>query len=85
MKWALQSFHCLLSICLCHVFLGGRFGYFLYFSARGGVRGSSRRQECGGGVRCFSENPRRGGGFQEGEGPRGREGGTGDFFGGGGG
>ena len=35
--------------------LGGRFGYFLFFSARGGGRGSPRRQEGGG--RFFIENP----------------------------
>ena len=28
--------------------LGGRFGYFLFFSGRGGGRGSLRRQEGGG-------------------------------------
>ena len=30
------------------LWLGGRFGYFLFFSVRGGGRGSSRRQEGGG-------------------------------------
>ena len=53
-------------------FLGGRFGYSLFFSARGGGRGSPSRQK-GGGVRFCIENPRRGV-SQEGEGPRGREG-----------
>ena len=44
-----------------------------FFSARGGGRGSPRRQEVGGSI--FIENPRRGGGvLQEGEGPRGQEG-----------
>ena len=39
--------------------LGGRFGYFLFFSARGRGRGIPRRRE-GGGERFFTENPRRG-------------------------
>ena len=51
--------------------LGGRFGYFLFFSARGGGRGSPRRQEGGGGIHFLLKIPG-GGGFQEG--PRGREG-----------
>ena len=51
-------------------YLGGRFGYFLFFSAWGGGRGVR-----GVGRGIFIENPRRGGGvLQEGEGPRGREG-----------
>ena len=41
--------------------LGGRFGYFIFFSARGGERGSSRRRGGGGGGQVFIENPRRGG------------------------
>ena len=49
--------------------LGGRFGYFLFFSARGGGRGSPRHQE-GGGDPFFIENPKRGGGgvFRRGRG-----------------
>ena len=46
--------------------LGGRFGYFLVFSSRGGGRGSLRRRE-GGGVQLFIENPRSGA-LQEGRG-----------------
>ena len=38
----------------------------------------------GGGIVFFIENPRRGGGFQEGKGPRGRKGGIGECLGGGG-
>ena len=51
--------------------LGGRFGYFLFFSLRegeGGVRGAG---EGGGGDGVFIENPRGGGGLQDGKG-RGR-------------
>ena len=47
------------------MYLGGRFGYFLFFSARGGGRGSPGRRERGGSI--FIENPRRGG-LQEGRG-----------------
>ena len=53
--------------------LGGRFGYFLFFSARGGGKGNPRRRE-GGGVRFLLKIPGGGGGLEEGEGPRGREG-----------
>ena len=49
--------------------LGGRFGYFYFFPARGGAKGSPRREERRGDG-FFIENPRRGG-FQEGEGPGG--------------
>ena len=46
---------------------------FYFFSARGGgKRGSARRQE--GGDRFLLKIPGGGGVFQEGEGPRGREG-----------
>ena len=65
--------------------LGGRLGYFLVFSARGGGRGSLRRRE-GGGVGFFLKIP--GGGVsRRGEGPRGREGVCGELgnWGGGGG
>ena len=66
-------------------FLGGRFGYFLFFSARGGGGGSSRRQERGGG-RFLIENPRRGGGVsRRGRGfPGGLFGANWGFLGGGG-
>ena len=46
---------------------------FYVFSGRGGVRESPRRQE-GGGVGRFLLKIPGGGGLQEGEGPRGREG-----------
>ena len=66
--------------------LGGRFGYFLFFSARGGGRGrgSPRSQERGGQF-CI-ENFRRGG-LQEGEGVSRRvvRSELGNFVGGGGG
>ena len=39
---------------------GGRFGYFLFFSARGGGGGSEAARRGGGG-RFFIENPRGGG------------------------
>ena len=42
--------------------LGGRFGYFLFFSARGRGRGSPRAPGGGGGGISFSANPTRGGG-----------------------
>ena len=42
--------------------LGGCFGYFLFFSARGGGKGGVRGATRGGG-RFFIENPRRGMGF----------------------
>ena len=60
--------------------------FFFVFSAQGGGRGSSRRQERGG-DRFFLEDPWRGGGLQEGEGLMGREGVCGElgFFWGGGG
>ena len=55
---------------------------FVSFSARGGGRGSPRRQEGGG--RNSIENPRMGGGvFQEGEGPGGCLERIGEFGGGG--
>ena len=50
--------------------LGGRFGYFLFFSARGGEGGVRGDREAGG---RFFENPRGGGVYQEGVGG-GREG-----------
>ena len=40
--------------------LGGRFGYFLFFSDRGRGKGSPSRWEGGGGW-SFIENPRTGG------------------------
>ena len=51
----------------------------IFFSARGGGRGSSRRQEEGGDWFCI-ESPRKGWGFQEGEGPRGWEGVCGELL-----
>ena len=65
--------------------LGGRFGYFLFFSARGGGRGS---RGAGGrwGIGFLLKSP--GGGPPGREGPRGREGvcsELGNFWGGGGG
>ena len=57
------------------------FYFFLLWEGEGGVRGA----RSAGGVRCFSENPRRGGVFQRG---RGRGAGRvelGNFLGGGGG
>ena len=42
----------------CRFSLGGRFRYYLFFSSRGGGRGSPRCQ--GGEVRSFIENPRGG-------------------------
>ena len=53
--------------------LGGRFGYFLFFSALGGGKGQSEAP-AGGGIGFLLKIPGGGGGFQEGEGPRGREG-----------
>ena len=41
---------------------------FYFFSAQGGGRGSPRHEGRGGGVGFFIENPRKGGGFEEGEG-----------------
>ena len=61
-----------------------RFGYFLFFSARGGGRGSPRRQEWGGGDRFFFNRKSQEGGYRRG---RGRAAGRvelGHFFGGGG-
>ena len=52
-------------------FLGGRLGYFLFFSGRGGGRGSSRRRE-GGGIGFYWKS--QGGWLPGREGPRGREG-----------
>ena len=40
--------------------LGGRFGYFFFFSAREGERGSPKCQERGGGGWLFIENSRMG-------------------------
>ena len=65
--------------------LGGRFGYVLFNSVGRGGRGSPRRQE--GGIGFLLKIPGGGGGFREGEGPRGREGVYGElgkFWGGGG-
>ena len=53
-------------------YLGGRFGYFLFFSALGGGRGSPRRREVGG-IDFLLKIPQ-GGGSPGGGGPRGREG-----------
>ena len=47
--------------------LGGRFGYFLFFSARGRVMGESEAPGEGGGS-VFYWKSQGGGGFQEGEG-----------------
>ena len=44
--------------------LGGRFGYFLFFSAWGGGRGSPRRRRGGG--RFLLKFPGAGGGFSPG-------------------
>ena len=63
--------------------LGGRFGYFLFFLLGEGGRGVRGRREGGGSIfHCKS----RGGGLQEGKGPRGQEGVCGELgiFGGGG-
>ena len=51
--------------------LGGRFGYFLFFSARGGGRGSPRRWE-GGGLNFLLKTPARGGVFRRGGAEAGR-------------
>ena len=59
------------------IILGGRFGYFIFFSARGGGRGSLRRLE-GRGDRFVIENPSRGGGA---EGPGGCLRQIGEFWG----
>ena len=56
-----------------------------YFSARGGVRQSLRRQEGGGDRVFFIENPTRGGGVDFGEGSGGCLWRIGEFLGGGGG
>ena len=68
--------------------LGGRFGYFIFFSARGSRGKGESEASGGGGGGKFIENPRKGGGgvLQEGEGLRGREGVCGELgnFGGGG-
>ena len=64
-------------------YLGGRFGYFLFFSARGSGKGSPRRREEGGG-RFLIENPSRGGLPGRAEGARGWEGVCGEFWAGGG-
>ena len=63
---------------------GGRFGYFIFFSAWGGGTGSWRRREGGGG-RFFIEKCQEGG-LQEGEGAMGWEGVCGELenWGGGG-
>ena len=63
--------------------LGGRFGYFFFFSSRGGGRGA-RGVLGGGGIGFLLKIP--GGGFSKKEGPRGREGicgGPGNLLGGG--
>ena len=67
-----------------YLFLGGRFGYFLFFSARGGGRGSPRRREGVGG-RFLLKIPGAGG-VSGGGGPEGPGGclrRIGDFGGGG--
>ena len=64
-------------------FLGGRFGYFLFFFFSG--RGKAESEAPGGrGIHFLLKIPGRGGGFQEG--PRGREGVCGELgnWGGGG-
>ena len=67
----------------CHVCLGGRFGYFLFFSPRGRGRGCPRRRDGGG--RIFSGKSQEGGlPVGGGGGARGREGVCGEFGGGGG-
>ena len=60
-----------------------KFRIFLYFFLLGEGEGGVRGARSGGGSGFFTEDPR-GRGFQEKEGLRGREGGIGDFFGGGG-
>ena len=48
--------------------IGGRFGYFLFFSARGG---EGESEAPGGGIGFLLKIPGGGGCFQEGEGPGG--------------
>ena len=49
-------------LCANNFGLGGRFGYFLFFSARGGGGGSARPPGGGGGVDFLLKIPE-GGGF----------------------
>ena len=62
--------------------LGGRFGYFLFFSARGKGKGEPGAAGRRGGL-LFLKIPGRGGGSFRGGGLRGREGVCGEFGGGG--
>ena len=66
----------------CSVWLGGRFGFFRFFSGRGGGRGSLIGQEGGGTGFFFMKIPRRGGVSRRGRGQEGVCSKLGNFWGG---